>query len=109
MSLSEMKDTDTLPMFLTYIGLYIPGRSHFSQVSRGFLAFTKPFEGNEHFGQVLAATLGSPSAGLRYHGSDLSTKLKMLGVPWAQRGIAWEDRPKIIDLSQGSHGDPMDR
>ena len=30
--------------------------------------------------EVLAATLGSPSAGLRYHGSDLSTKLKLLGV-----------------------------
>ena len=32
--------------------------------------------------EVLAATLGSPSAGLRYHGSDLSTKLKLLGVTW---------------------------
>ena len=39
------------------------------------------------FGKVLAATLGSPSAGLRYHGSDLSTKLKLLGVTWYFRGL----------------------
>jgi len=36
--------------------------------------------------EVLAATLGSPSAGLRYHGSDLSTKLKLLGVNVASFG-----------------------
>ena len=36
--------------------------------------------------EVLAATLGSPSAGLRYHGSDLSTKLKLLGVDVASFG-----------------------
>ena len=44
-------------------------------------AFREGFSPSE----VLAATLGSPSAGLRYHGSDLSTKLKLLGVTWCFR------------------------
>jgi len=45
--------------------------------------------------EVLAATLGSPSAGLRYHGSDLSTKLKLLGVNVASFGESaafWQGR-----------------
>lgn len=45
--------------------------------------------------EVLAATLGSPSAGLRYHGSDLSSKLKLLGVNVASFGESaafWQGR-----------------
>eukprot|EP00438_Fugacium_kawagutii_P000319 Skav210720 [mRNA] locus=scaffold849:126166:132084:+ [translate_table: standard] len=45
--------------------------------------------------EVLAATLGSPSANLRYHGSDLSTKLKLLGVNVASFGANaefWQHR-----------------
>eukprot|EP00913_Durusdinium_trenchii_P011621 g10915.t1 len=52
--------------------------------------------------EVLAGTLGSPSAGLRYHGSDLSTKLKLLGVNVASFGANaefWQHR--IFDCQDG--------
>eukprot|EP00434_Breviolum_minutum_P006989 symbB.v1.2.006166.t1/scaffold366.1/size218977/8 len=71
--------------------------------------------------EVLAATLGSPSAGLRYHGSDLSTKLKLLGVNVASFGESaafWhgktyqllrdDEKPSmcvrsVLDLSSGTY------
>eukprot|EP00435_Cladocopium_sp_Y103_P042544 s1701_g11.t1 len=55
--------------------------------------------------EVLAATLGSPSAGLRYHGSDLSTKLKLLGVNVASFGANaefWKHR--MFDFHDGQAG-----
>jgi len=55
--------------------------------------------------EVLAATLGSPSAGLRYHGSDLSTKLKLLGVNVASFGANaefWKHR--MYDFQDGQAG-----
>jgi len=45
--------------------------------------------------EVLAGTLASPGAGLRYHGSDLSTKLKLLGCGVASFGESasfWQSR-----------------
>ena len=55
--------------------------------------------------EVLAATLGSPSAGLRYHGSDLSCKLKLLGVNVASFGASaefWQQR--LYDFGDGQGG-----
>eukprot|EP00931_Biecheleriopsis_adriatica_P085591 TRINITY_DN6023_c0_g1_i1.p1 TRINITY_DN6023_c0_g1~~TRINITY_DN6023_c0_g1_i1.p1 ORF type:complete len:928 (-),score=174.98 TRINITY_DN6023_c0_g1_i1:153-2900(-) len=52
--------------------------------------------------EVLAGTLGSPSADLKYHGSDLSTKLKVLGVDVASFGgenSFWHNR--MFDLEDG--------
>mmetsp|Transcript_76419 Transcript_76419/g.181775 ORF Transcript_76419/g.181775 Transcript_76419/m.181775 type:complete len:458 (+) Transcript_76419:94-1467(+) len=51
---------------------------------------------------VLAATLGNPSAGVEYRGSDLSTKLKLLGVDVASFGNCagfWQER--LLDLEDG--------
>eukprot|EP00439_Symbiodinium_sp_Y106_P075558 s91_g15.t1 len=55
--------------------------------------------------EVLAGTLASPSEGLKYHGSDLSTKLKLLGVDVATFGANaefWKSR--MFDLEDGQQG-----
>ena len=61
--------------------------------------------------EVLASTLGSPSAGLRYHGSDLSTKLKLMGATSRQKdGSGSENRGGEGDgdssFPQGTAGSP---